>query len=97
MLDLSAPSTPDLNANAALASRIQTLEMQRRHHAQTAADFELMLNQLLHATRSVMDPRIHAVRAKAQDLVRRKGSSSPLRAEDCMAMAEGPRQIKGGA
>lgn len=77
--ELRAELTRAREANAALARHAHELVTESRQHAQTAADFEMMLNQLLHATRSVIDSRVHAVRDRAMDLIRRKGTSSPLR------------------
>ncbi len=80
--DSQTELTSALETVADLSKKVEDLEAQCRAHAQTAADFELMLNQLVHATRSIIDRRVSAARDRAMDLVRRKGTSRPLRSVD---------------
>src|SRR5882757_7463136 len=44
-------------------------------------DFETMLRQLVHATRDSLDPDVATVRRRAENLLLRKGSATPLRTD----------------
>lgn len=58
-------------------------ERDRLHdHAQRADDFEIILRRLVHLTRDVADSRVISTRQKADELLRRKGTSSALRVDD---------------
>ena len=45
-------------------------------------DFEIMLRRLVHATSHITDPKVILIRQKADDLLRRKGRSIPMRNEN---------------
>jgi hypothetical protein len=44
-------------------------------------DFERMLRQLVHATRDTLDPGVATVRRRAESLLLRRGTATPLRAD----------------
>lgn len=69
----SAPSMTHLRGS--LPNIVQHLA----ERAHTASDFELMLGRVCYAMRDLTDPAITRVLQEANDLLKRKGASSPLR------------------